>query len=126
MILLGIIVFFVIPILIGFIGIIIYRSWSCNLESLGMILIGIGTLMIIICAVCFLAEQVEVRNQIIRYNVLKETVEEARKNGDKIERAAVMRDIITNNKVLGSYKYWNKTIFDIFIPDEINDLEMLK
>lgn len=62
-----------------------------------------------------------------RYYVLKETIEEARKNDNsELERAALIQEIAEYNKDLANAKYWNKTIFDMFIYDGLAELEPLK
>jgi hypothetical protein len=62
-----------------------------------------------------------------RYYALKQTIEDSRKNGiSDVERAALTKKIAEYNADLASVKYWNDTIFDIYIPDELAELDYLK
>ena len=63
---------------------------------------------------------------IIQFNSVQQTVEACRTRGENIENAAIQIKIIDSNKWLASTKYWNSTIFDIFIPDSIEQLESIK
>jgi amino acid transporter len=65
--------------------------------------------------------------EIKRYYALKQTIEDSRKNElSDIERAALTKKIVEYNADLASVKYWNDTIFDIYIPDELAKLDYLK
>lgn len=55
------------------------------------------------------------------------TIDAARKNGDKYEKAAIVVKMIEQNNALAGNKHLNKSIWlDIFIPDEIENLKPLK
>lgn len=64
---------------------------------------------------------------VYRYHSLKDTIEESR-NSDisEIERAALTQEIADYNKYLASIKFWNDTIFDIYIYDGLAELEYLQ
>jgi hypothetical protein len=65
--------------------------------------------------------------EIKRYYALKQTIEDSRKKEiSDIERAALTKEIAEYNADLASVKYWNDTIFDIYIPDELAELDYLK
>src|SRR5210317_1819227 len=55
-----------------------------------------------------------------------ETYRRARAGGNEIELAAIQVDIADANRWLASAKYYNGTIIGIFIPDEIDTLELIK
>lgn len=64
---------------------------------------------------------------ISQYNAIKETIEETRENEtSSIERATLTQNIIEVNQEIASYRYWNETIFHLFIPDKLAELEYLK
>lgn len=63
--------------------------------------------------------------QIEKYYALERTLESSREK-EQLEDAALMLKVVENNTTLASLKYWNKTIFDIYIPDEIENLKELK
>jgi len=66
------------------------------------------------------------KSEIMQFKSIKITVQNARNNGVNIENAAIQQKIIDANKWLANYQYWNNTIFDIYIPDEIMELEPLE
>lgn len=67
------------------------------------------------------------KGEIQQYYATKETITESRKNNvSEVERAALIKVIIDTNNEIASLRYWNNTIFDIYIPDEITKLEYLK
>lgn len=65
--------------------------------------------------------------EVNRYYALKETIEVSR-NSDisELERATLASEIAKYNKDLASIKFWNDTIFDIYIYDGLAELEYLK
>lgn len=66
-------------------------------------------------------------SKIKQYNSAEATIQEARtKNISDIERAALTTKIIDENQWLANEQYWNKTIFDLYIPNEVMKLQPLK
>ena len=62
-----------------------------------------------------------------RFKETQKTYERIRaKDAKSLESAAIQVDIAAQNRWLTGLKYWNATIFDIFIPDEIEKLEPIK
>ena len=65
--------------------------------------------------------------EVDRYYALERSLEESRSgNVSDVERAAVTNEIIDYNKDLASVRYWNKSIFDIYIYDGLAELPYLK
>lgn len=68
-----------------------------------------------------------VKGEIAEYYAVKATITNSRTTDiAEIERAALTQKIIETNKWLAKIQYDNNTIWDIFIPDEVNNLEPLK
>ena len=70
-----------------------------------------------------------IRSEIEQFKITKATYENARNNFDSlsfVENAAIQVDIAHLNRWLVDTQYFNETVFDIFIPDEIMDLKPLK
>lgn len=66
-------------------------------------------------------------SSVVQYNAAKRTIQIARHNGtDSVETAALTSKIISINNDLANAKYWNKTVFDWFIPDNYANLPYLK
>jgi cell division protein FtsB len=65
--------------------------------------------------------------EVQRYYALKETIDQSRQNkASDIERAALTKEIANYNKDLAEVKYWNDSIFDIYVPDDLANLKPLK
>ena len=64
--------------------------------------------------------------EIEQFNALKSTIEKSRDQGRTIENAAFMMKIASANQWLAKKQYWNNTIFDIYIPDEVEKLKPLE
>jgi hypothetical protein len=63
---------------------------------------------------------------IAEFEETRATYERARSAGVGIESAAIQTDIAKANRWLASAQYWNGTIFDHFIPDEVMNLEPIR
>ena len=68
---------------------------------------------------------ISVVGEVQRFISVRETVEYARKT-DSIENAALQHKIIEANEWLRTKQYWNATLFDIAIPDEVDNLEPIR
>ena len=65
--------------------------------------------------------------RIEQFKTTKTVIEDARNNPNSgIEIAALTIKIVEKNEWLVSMKYWNNTTLDMFIPNEIEKLELLK
>jgi len=68
-----------------------------------------------------------VKAEIVAYYELRDSIERARQDDmSELERAALTTRIIENNTQLQKAKYWNQTIFNVYYPDEIMELEPLR
>lgn len=89
-----------------------------------------GVCSVAILSFCLIAWPIsyyEAKVSIERYYAVKETIENSRLSEmDSIERAAIQNKITEVNADLAEMKYWNGTIFDWYIPDEVEELEPLK
>jgi hypothetical protein len=113
--------------LVILIGIGIKLGTTYDYEGFG---VGIAVLsgVVLFVALLFLPANYfrEVSN-INDYYAVKSTIEESRKNDiSEIERAALTTKIIETNEWLANVQYWNKTIFDIYVPNEVMNLKPLK
>ena len=108
--------------IIGIIGE-VNNSWSVW----GVVLsstCGVILVLVLICLPCSIMNE---KTHIARYHSVKATIASARANEtNDIERAALTTRIIKVNEWLVSVQYWNDTIWDIYIPDEVMELEPLK
>ena len=117
------------------------------LNSVVMLLIGIvllaylkdsivgdigGFAFIMVGGICFVVGMIaipvthwDINSEIQQFKSVELSITQARTKLD-IESAAIYMKIVDANKWLAKKKYWNKTLFDIWIPDEVDDLKPLK
>ena len=108
------------------IGISILSWGSYDFEFVGIIITFISGFLIVIFLIILPCTYYETLAEIAQYESVKVSIENARKNGNELEKAALTHKIIDTNKWLAGIQYWNETIFDICIPDEVMDLEQIK
>jgi hypothetical protein len=63
---------------------------------------------------------------IAEFNATKETLKNARSNGNVLENAALQQKVVECNAWLASSLYYKSTIFGFWIPDEILSLDPMK
>jgi len=91
------------------------------------VLAAISGCVLFIALVAFPVVHIEARSFIVKYHAVKETINQSRQAEiSDIERAALTNTIIAINAEIADCQYWNKTIFDIYIPDKVMELELLK
>jgi hypothetical protein len=61
-----------------------------------------------------------------RYRAIEFTMSNFRGNENQIESAAMFLQVQKVNQQLAAYRYWNDSIFDYFIVDEITELPFLE
>ncbi|MFB0831408.1 hypothetical protein ACEU2D_17625 [Brevibacillus laterosporus] len=96
-------------------------------ELIGSALVIFSSVLLLVALILFPVKRFIINEKIEQYRVVKLTIDNSRNqvNSD-IERAALTTQIIETNKWLSALKYKNETILDIFIPDEVMELEYLK
>jgi len=91
------------------------------------IVIGITAGILLLAALMGLPLcRLDVYADIEQFGAVKNTVENARFRGDDFENATLQHKVIEANAWLAKTKYYNTTIFEIWIPDEVNDLSPIK
>lgn len=105
----------------------IYLLIKDEFDGLGFGLTLVSSIFLAIYLIIWPMSYYGYMSNIQEYNAVKNTVQDARENGDsEVERAALTTKIIEVNQSLASAKYWNATIFDYAIPDEYANLDQLK
>jgi len=111
-------------------GLFILGLYLCNnydFEFLGLLISVISGFIILMAFIFTPINYYSTISGINQYNSMKNTIEITRnQNISEIERAALTTKIIETNQWLIDVQYWNNTIFDYCIPDEIMQLEPLK
>jgi hypothetical protein len=104
-----------------------YRRMSDRYCYIGVTATGFGGVALFIQLMCWPAYYYNDISSIQQYHAAKQTIAQARTtNTSELERAALTTKIIEVNSWLANAKYWNDSIFDIYIPDEVEELEPLK
>lgn len=96
------------------------------IEVFGLLITAISGIGLTVVMITLPFAHVDSPAHAARYHAFKITLEDARHSGISIERAAIEHDIIEWNKHIATDRYWNSTIFDIFVPDANAELEFLK
>jgi len=66
------------------------------------------------------------QSEIAEFQSVQNTITVARKKGKDLEAAAYQIKIAESNQWLARVQYWNKTIFDIYYPDEVMELHPIE
>lgn len=98
-----------------------------GLEIFGFGITVIGGTGLLILLIILTVNHATANNVINNYNTVKNTIAEARDNSNSVfERSALTTEILQINRSIASDKYYNEGILDIFIPDKVAELELLK
>ena len=112
------------------IGIVLYvvGEDSCIdvIHGLGAVLMVVAGVLLAVAIMTLSISRYNINAQIQAYHSTISTIETARANGIDLEDAAIQHKIIELNRELAEVQYYNTTIFDIWIPDEVMDLEPIK
>lgn len=124
----GLILIFIVAIIIG--GILKkVNSYGSSLEFASDMLIVFGAIFLFIALIYVPMSLYCAKTDIEQYKQTKITIEEQRNNKEisELERASLLTEIIKQNEGLISYQRYNATfMFGIYVPDEIDNLELLK
>jgi hypothetical protein len=95
-------------------------------ECVGFILTLVFGTVLFISIISISMERINFYNRKVSYYAFTETLDSMRKKEDSIENAAIQLKISDWNEYLAKKKYWNNTLLDIWIPDEIEHLNFIK
>lgn len=99
-------------------------EWS---EFLGVILAMFAGIALLIAIVALPVNRAKYKSDIQQYHAFEQTITTARQSGaSEAERTAILMQITKWNQKLASARYWNDTLFDIWIPDEYAKLPLLR
>lgn len=104
----------------------IRKPMSDWLEMTSVLCFLFGIIITPVLGVAYLSNYYVCKADILAFEETRLTYNRTRENDENIEIAAIQLDIADNNRWLRRQQYWNETIFDIAIPDEIMKLEVIK
>lgn len=72
-------------------------------------------------------ERMEIQSEIEQFESVQKTAERMRENDQRIlESASFQSRVADENKWLAEMQYWNDTVMDIWVPDEVDYLEPIE
>ncbi|WP_342836276.1 hypothetical protein [Priestia sp. SB1] len=100
-----------------------YNGWDLTFALSSVVFGATLAVSLLVLSINHLSAEADIK----KYEVLKMTIDQSREDGNsEIERAALVKKIISFNTDLAETKYWNETVFDIFVPDKVAELDYLK
>ncbi len=107
-------------------GALIYKySW----EGVGVVLMFVSGMFFLVAIATMPASRYGIYAQIEKFESTRTTYETARQKINRsaiTEIAAIQIDIAKQNRWLVGAQYWNDTIFDKWIPDEVMSLKPIE
>ena len=116
-----IIIISVIVLVVGIVLLNCSNGYGSRFEDAGTAMVIFGVTIFLISTVALPLERLEDMSFIMEYESVKATMESD--SFTEIERAALIQDAFKINKSIAKRKFWNETIFDVYIVDEAANLE---
>ena len=121
----------IMAVILALIGLLIVRvaGYSDLLEFIGVGFIAIGAIATVVWLIATPLSYSTTKGRIAQFEALRHTVEVARRDDSMakvMENVMLQQEIVKGNCWLADTKYWNTTVFDIAIPDEIEDLKPIE
>lgn len=97
----------------------------------GIVILAVSGLALFIVALSVPSERLEIQGKITEFKSIEASVSLARGQGRAsserlIENAALQQKIVEANAWLARKQYWNQTLFDIWIPDKVDQLKPIE
>lgn len=96
---------------------------SFDLETSAVIASGISGFLLFFALLAVPLERMEVYSQIEKFEATRQTMQQARENGDGIEGAAFRMEVAEMNRWLAGKKYYRNTVFRIYVPKAVEELQ---
>lgn len=98
-----------------------------NYELLGIVMCITFGLLLLLHSIGYFTVEYGYGLFIEKRNAFEQTLNEARKNGNEYETAAIVKEVAQWNQKLAESKYDNKTIFlDQYIDDRVDSLKPIR
>lgn len=98
---------------------------SC-FELIGVVLSVIGVIGVLFCAFSIPVERAFFPAWAAEGTAIQNTIDEARESGGQIESAGLMLAAVKWNAELASKQHWNSTLFDLWIPDQVDAFKPIR
>lgn len=97
-----------------------------NDSFIGFIFTAITGTALVIALICIPIKHMGVNAFITKFEATETSIISARNKGVDVENAAIQHKIIECNQWLAGKKYYNDSIFGLWIPDTVEDLTPIK
>lgn len=121
---LNILIFIVLPLSVILFGVFLGTKTFCY-EEIAFIFILVGAIALLSISFIIPANRMGCISENQRYEAFVETLTNMRENDQSIENAAIQKDIADWNQEIASAQYWQE-YFPLFIPELVNDWEMIR
>lgn len=112
-------VLFVSAVLVAKFGSWDYAKWGFGISLFSGLVLFVALLFLPI-------SRMDIRSQIQQFESVRTTANAARERGDDMEGAAFRLKVAEMNQWLAAKKYWRSTIFEIYIPADVDSLEPIQ
>lgn len=100
--------------------------WGSGMDFAGDALVFFGGFFLVVAAIMLPLNHLGIKAEIQEYESVRQTAAMAREGGETWELAAYQQKVAEMNQWRAGIQYWNGTIFDIWVPDEVEDLEPIR
>ena len=97
--------------------------WDNPFSSFCMVVVGIT---LFACILIYPIEQLSFAEARVKFEATRRTILSAREKGQVIENAAMINSIIECNQWLAKTKYYNRSIFRLYIPNEVDSIQPIE
>ena len=111
---------------LAFIALGIFLCIYQTFDFIGMGFIIFSLIFLMIHLPCWLCSSYKYEMHLVERNSFIESLNNARLNDNKLELAAISKDIFQYNKDLAVLQYENKGLLDPYIDDKIMNLKPIK
>ena len=96
------------------------------MKGTGELMMVISISILVVAVLLWPLFYMSIESEIDGFESVRMTVNKSRNNISPIETAAIQLKIAEMNEWLVKIQYWNETIFELYIPDEVNNLEIIQ
>jgi ABC-type Fe3+-siderophore transport system permease subunit len=95
-------------------------------KDIGIAFAGIAGMLLFISTVSIITNPIGVKADIKKFLATGVAIEAARKAGVAVENAAIQHKIIEANQWLAQQQYYNTTMFELWVPNAVDDLKPIR
>lgn len=93
----------------------------------GILMWVLGGIFLVVHLIPFIMQSYNYNAFVVKRNSIQQTLDESRKSGSDLERAAILQNVIDFNNSLSNKQYNNSTwLFGAYIDDRIDSIKPIK